>query len=80
MSANRTIGAWDARHAMEENESAVLVDVRTPVEYQAVHAKGAVNIPLDTIGPDTLGKIRNGHGDAPVYLICRTGSRRAKTR
>ena len=73
MKANRTIDPWDAHRAIEKGEGAVLVDVRTPVEYRALHAEGAVNIPLDAIGTDTLGSI--GNGDAPVYLICRTGSR-----
>jgi rhodanese-related sulfurtransferase len=75
MSAHKTVGAWDAREDMEKHPDAVLVDVRTPVEFRATHAEGAVNVPLDTIGADSLKSIRNGHGDGPVYLICRTGSR-----
>jgi rhodanese-related sulfurtransferase len=58
-----------------EQGNAVLVDVRTPVEFRALHAENAVNVPLDTINEKTLGTIRNGHGHAPVYLMCRTGNR-----
>lgn len=75
MSDSHTVDAWDARHAMEKGKGAVLIDVRTPVEFRTLHAEGAVNVPLDTIGADTLGTLRNGHGDAPVYFICRTGNR-----
>ncbi len=75
MSKHQSVDAWDARHAIEKGNGAILVDVRTPVEFRAMHAEGAVNIPLDTIGADTLDAVRGGHSDAPVYLMCRTGNR-----
>lgn len=74
MSGQHSVDAWDARHAVEQS-GAVLVDVRTPVEFRALHAEKAINVPLDTISERTLGVIRNGHRDAPVYLMCRTGNR-----
>ncbi|CAN5701900.1 hypothetical protein BH24ACI3_BH24ACI3_17330 [soil metagenome] len=47
------------------------VDVRTPEEYSAGHAKGAINIPLGSL-MDEYKKISK---DKPVYLICESGRR-----
>lgn len=52
-----------------------LIDVRTPVEYREVHLEVARNVPLDQLDPAALMQVRNGSVNAPVYLICRTGSR-----
>lgn len=51
-----------------------LIDVRTPVEFQEVHAKLAKNIPLDQLDPQQIIESRNG-SETPVYLICKSGSR-----
>jgi rhodanese-related sulfurtransferase len=75
MNALKTVPAWEVRHEMEEGEHGLMVDVRTPVEFQAVHAEGAVNVPLDALSAESLRAVGNGHGDGPVYLLCRTGSR-----
>ena len=52
-----------------------LIDVRTPAEFQQVHAKGATNIPLDEFDPAT---VLNGCEDT-IYLICRGGGRVAES-
>jgi len=73
MSAVKHVSAWDANHA-RESAGAVLVDVRTPVEFHAAHADGAVNIPLSALNEDRLAATNNDLG-RPVYLLCRTGTR-----
>jgi phage shock protein E len=50
---------------------AFLVDVRTPGEFEAGHAKGAVNIPFDQVAARAAELPR----DRPVVLYCRTGRR-----
>lgn len=55
-----------------------LIDVRTPAEYREVHAAPAKNVPLDSLDPHAVMKARNGAADAPLYLICKSGSRGAK--
>jgi len=50
---------------------AVVVDVRTPGEFESGHAKGAVNIPFDQIAA-RAGELPR---DRPVVLYCRTGRR-----
>lgn len=49
-----------------------LIDVRTPAEYQEVHVTFARNVPLDRLDPKT---VNGGKGDAPLYVICRSGGR-----
>lgn len=55
-----------------------LIDVRTPMEYREVHIPDARNIPLDQLDVQAVLVGRNGMGDQPVYLICRSGSRGRK--
>lgn len=52
---------------MEKN--GVLLDVRTPGEYQSGHLPGAINIPLDQIQSAQLPQGR------PLYVYCRSGAR-----
>jgi len=52
-----------------------LIDVRTPVEYREVHVAIARNVPLDQLNPVALTQARNSPANAPLYLICRSGSR-----
>jgi rhodanese-related sulfurtransferase len=49
-----------------------LIDVRTPAEYQEVHVTFARNVPLDRLDPTN---VNGGKKDAPLYVICRSGSR-----
>ncbi|QDU98895.1 rhodanese-like domain-containing protein [Lignipirellula cremea] len=58
--------------------SVEIIDVRTPLEFQEVHAAKARNIPLDALDPGSVMQSRNGSADEPLYLICRSGSRAAK--
>ncbi len=58
-----------------ENDEAVLIDVRTPAEYEDGHAAPAVNVPLQDIQD---GATPDATTDQHVYLYCRTGSRSAQ--
>jgi len=50
---------------------ALLVDVRTPAEYKDGHVKGAINLPLQTLG-NNLNKLKK---DQVIITCCRSGSR-----
>ena len=51
---------------------AVIIDVRTPGEFQGGHVAGSKNIPLQTIGNriDEIKKINK-----PIVLCCASGNR-----
>jgi rhodanese-related sulfurtransferase len=51
-----------------------LIDVRTPAEFQEVHADRAVSVPLDGLDPAAVMRDRKAAGE-PLYLICRSGGR-----
>jgi len=75
---------------MQENPSALLVDVRSDMEFLMIgHPKGAMHVawidePDWTINPDFIKEVRrlllgrvsdNTSAQAPVILICRSGNR-----
>jgi rhodanese-related sulfurtransferase len=52
-----------------------LIDVRTPMEFQAVHVAFARNVPLDQLNPAALMQARNGSAGEPLYIVCQSGGR-----
>lgn len=63
---------------IERGESVMLLDVRTPAEFETIHAEGARLIPLDELTPEQFIKERNGHAGETVYVLCGGGGRAAK--
>lgn len=53
---------------------AILIDVRMPDEYAAVHAAGALNCPLPSLA-SCLEKLKRFKA---VYVICQSGGRSAR--
>ena len=51
----------------------VVIDVRTPQEFQTGHIEGALNLPHDSIGQD-IGKAKVAKDDH-VILYCKSGRR-----
>jgi rhodanese-related sulfurtransferase len=60
---------------LEKEGQVDVIDVRTPVEYREVHATVARNTPLESLDPHAVMKARNGSGDNPLYVMCRSGNR-----
>jgi rhodanese-related sulfurtransferase len=68
---------------LQQNDSAVLVDVRTQMEHAFVgHPVGAVYIPWKEapngeINPNFIGDVKKlvPDYDAPILLLCRSGQR-----
>lgn len=52
-------------------QGAVIVDVRSPAEFKAGHADGAINIPLDQL-PSKINQLKNKKG---IVCCCRSGAR-----
>ena len=57
---------------MRNTPRALLVDVRTPEEYQAGRIPGSVNVPLQSLDRIS-GKVDNK--DRPLFVYCQSGGR-----
>jgi rhodanese-related sulfurtransferase len=58
-----------------QKEEPLLIDVRTPEEYNEGHIEGSLLIPLDTLEAN-LPKLANSK-DRPLIVYCRSGARSA---
>ncbi len=56
-----------------KSESAVIVDARTPGEFDEKHYHGAVNIPHDVTSIDVT--VLGSNLERPVLIYCRSGKR-----
>lgn len=72
-STTRVLDSVELEQLLRAREDVRLLDVRTPGEYEAVHIRGAYNVPLDLLG-EHAGEIR-AVGYEPVVLICQSGTR-----
>ena len=61
-----------------KGEKIHLVDVRSPAEFQAVHAEGAILCPLDTLNPRELARKLGISPSSPAALLCAAGNRAKK--
>ncbi|OWK40566.1 rhodanese-like domain-containing protein [Fimbriiglobus ruber] len=61
----------------EKNASrpVTLIDVRTPAEFDEIHAVGAKSVPLHTLDPKAFAA---EYPEGDIYTICRSGSRGAQ--
>lgn len=70
---SEVIGSDEAKNLIEKG--ALLVDVRTPGEFNAGHIKGAKNIPVNEI---IRRKSELGKKETPIVLYCRSGARSSR--
>jgi rhodanese-related sulfurtransferase len=59
-----------------KEEGMLILDVRTPSEFQAGHIKGAVNIDINS--PDFNEKIQELEKSKTLLVYCHSGARSAK--
>jgi phage shock protein E len=69
-----TIAPSEAKELVKSG--AVLVDVRTPEEFEAKHLPGAINIPVEDLDKRRAELPK----EKDVVLYCRSGSRSARGR
>ena len=74
----KTISPIDLGQQLTAQPKTVLVDVRTPAEFEEVHASAAKNIPLDLLNQETIERLKQTEANNPIYVICQSGTR-AKT-
>jgi len=59
----------------KEKDKIVLLDVRTPEEYQQDgHIKGAINIPVDKLGEE-VERLKEYKNSKKILVYCRSGHR-----
>lgn len=69
----RRVSASEAQEMMASEEGYVILDVRTPGEYESGHIPGAVNVPNETIGSEAPAALPDKGQLILVY--CRSGNR-----
>lgn len=67
------IDAAEFKAQLDENQAALLIDVREPVEFQMQRIQGVKNIPKDLL-LQQIKSIAPDHQSA-IYLHCRAGVR-----
>ena len=65
------------RDAILQHPESILIDVRTPGEYQSGHIPGAINI--DYLSPDFWDRIEELDTSNAFFVYCRTGRRSIRT-
>jgi rhodanese-related sulfurtransferase len=73
-----TIPSLQVATRIKNGEKIHLVDVRSPAEFQAVHAEGAILCPLDTLNPRELVRKLGISPNSPAALLCAAGNRAKK--
>jgi phage shock protein E len=66
------------RRAVLSRRQVLLVDVRTPAEFQRGHIDGAVPLPLDRLESEAPRTLPDR--DAPIVVYCQSGMRSAQAR
>ncbi|MFM7058420.1 MAG: rhodanese-like domain-containing protein [Planctomycetota bacterium] len=69
----RTISPKQLQERIQAGESIEIIDVRTPMEFQEVHAVTARNEPLESL--DCRRVLAGRTAGVALYVICRSGGR-----
>ena len=72
----RDVSVAQASTLLSGEGNAVVLDVRTPAEFEAGHIEGALN--ADYMGDDFAGAIADLDREATYVLYCKSGARSAK--
>ncbi len=69
----RQVSSKEAAAMMEEETDYIILDVRTPEEYEEKHITGAVNLPNETIGTEEIAQLPDK--EQLILVYCRSGNR-----
>jgi len=75
--ATHEIYPGDVADKIASSEDVILLDVRTPEEYEEIHLENSLLLPVDKISQSTLNNIGLGEDskDKEIILYCRSGNR-----
>ena len=72
---------WDLTKLLENNEDLIILDVREPDEFNAMHIKGSIGIPRGILETaiewnydDTCPQLVQAR-DKTIIIVCRSGNR-----
>ncbi|MFU8837387.1 MAG: rhodanese-like domain-containing protein [Thiohalomonadaceae bacterium] len=72
---------WDLSAQLELDDKPILLDVREPGEFDALHIPGSLNVPRGVLESacdwdydETEPALAGGH-ERPIVVICRSGNR-----
>lgn len=67
----------DVAQKIEKGEKFILLDVRTPEEYEEVHLAGALLLPVQELSQQSLALLGLGESakDKEIIIYCRSGAR-----
>jgi len=75
------IHPWDLEERYEENPSLLLLDIREPYEFEAMHIKNSLNVPRGVIETacewdyeETVAQLVEAR-DKEIVVACRSGNR-----
>lgn len=68
-----TLDTHSLRRLLDDADDVVVIDVRTPSEYESVRIPGSHNLPLDALQRNA-DRLEDLHG-REVVLVCRSGQR-----
>lgn len=72
-SVYQKISPKDAKEMLDENDSIVLLDVRTKEEYDEGHIPNSILLPVDNIRKEAENVITDK--DTIIFVYCRSGRR-----
>jgi phage shock protein E len=75
MNSYKNLDADNFSAVVQGNSDAILIDVRTPMEFKNGHVPGAINV--DMLGGELGAKIKTMDKTKSYYLYCRSGGRSA---
>jgi rhodanese-related sulfurtransferase len=74
---------WDLEEALQQDRELLLVDIREPYEFAAMHIEGAINVPRGILESaceydyeETVPELVKAR-DREIVVICRSGKRSA---
>lgn len=77
----REVMPWDLEERMQENPELLVVDVREPYEFDAMHIKGSINVPRGILESacewdyeETVPELVQAR-DREIVVVCRSGYR-----
>lgn len=74
--APRTVAPAELTRRLSEDPELMIVDVRTPGEFDTTHIRGSYNVPLDLLTEHTADLAERLHDH--VVLVCQSGARASK--